>query len=324
MLPLSAGDSTCARYHRSTSAAQFRCNRRRSVAACLVAMAGVFVMRAAWAQTPAFTSGEWIGSARRASDGTVELCQASNKRPDQYPRLYIGMDSDGETFLGATDKNWGPWKEGITVPVKLAVDGRSVASLDADAVDQRGLAIALDRKLLTATVMDGSRVAIETKRGTVSIPVNGVAELFTALEKCIASPQAKSDAPIREAPAADSRVTVLTCKFENSSAGQTALSCNNLTGFSLECSTGGRADTSTMTVGFDEQSGSILNRGQVRRQKFTETEITWEEPIDKKTSKVFEIERFSGAVTMYVAKAGEQSMTRVRTGSCQVAKDRLF
>lgn len=278
----------------------------------------------AWSQAPAFTSGEWIGSSRRASDGTVELCQASNRRPDQYPRLHIGMDSDGETFLGATDKNWGAWKEGTTVPVKLAVDGRSVASLDADAVDQRGLAIALDRKLLTATVMDGSRVAIETKRGTMSIPVNGVAELFTALEKCIASPQAKSDAPIRESPAADSRVTVLTCKFENSSAGQTALSCNNLTGFSLECSTGGRADTSTMTVGFDEQSGSILNRGQVRRQKFTETEITWEEPIDKKTSKVFEIERFSGAVTMYVAKAGEQSMTRVRTGSCQVAKDRLF
>jgi hypothetical protein len=245
------------------------------------------------------------------------------------------MDADGEAFLAATDKHWGPWKEGATVPVTLAVDGRSIASLDADVVDQRGLVVALDRELLTASVVDESRVAIETARGTTTVPVNGVAELFIELEKCIASPQAQGNARIREAPAAmDSHVTVLTCQFGNRNSGRESLSCNNLTGFSLECEAGASANTSfTMTVRFDEHNRRILGRAAVERSRFTETEISWQEPLGKDEWRVFVIERFSGAITMYgpsyeykVAKKKrvEGRMDRLATGTCQVAKDRLF
>lgn len=301
--------------------------------AFVIALVVVLATGPAWSQTRAFKSGEWTGSARRASDGTVQLCQASNRRPDEYPRLYVGMDADGEAFLAATDKHWGPWKEGATVPVTLAVDGRSIASLDADVVDQRGLAITLDRKLLTTTVLDGSSVAIETTRGTVAVPVNGIAELFTALEKCIAASRPHSNSSVQEATA-NARITVLTCQFGNRNSGREALSCNSLTGFSLECEAGAHTSTSsTMTVSFDEQNRRIIGRGQVDAAKFTDTEIAWKEPLGKDGWRAFVIERFSGAITMYgpavkfdggAERKIAGQMTRLATGACQVAKDRLF
>jgi hypothetical protein len=337
MLPRVAADVTCVPHLRIAIAEVFN-SVRSFFASAFLFLLGLFAMQTTWAQTPAFTSGEWTGSVSRAADGSVETCQATNKRPDEYPRLYIGMDSNRETSLAAADNQWGPWKEGSSVPVRLSVDGREVASLEAEAIDQRALVVAIDRKLLMSTLMDDSQVAIQTARGTTTVSAAAVAELFVALESCIASPS-HSSASIREAPDTDA-VTVLTCEFGNRNSGRESLSCNNLTGFSLECEGGASASTaSTITMSFDEKSKRILGRGAVKRLKFTNTEISWEEFLGKDEDdgkenwRIFKIERFSGAITMYgpsfkykVAKKVrvEDQMVRLATGTCQVVKDRMF
>lgn len=325
MLRSTATDSTDARYHPNP--------RRWSALAQLVAVCGMLATGGACAQSsslmPAFKAGEWNGFVGKSADGSVEGCQATNRKPDQFPRPYVYMDTDGEIALAVVDMRWGPWPEGSTVPVRLVIDDRTIASYDAEALDPRGLAIDLQRNVLLSSVKPDSRVSIETKRGTATVAVDGLSELLNALDKCVASKP-----PDSQAATDTTTATVLTCRFGNENADREALSCNNLTGFSLECRSGTPRDTSsTLTVSFDERTQRILGRGAVKSAKFTETEISWTEPLGEGSWRVFEIERFSGAITMYgpavkfdggKEKRIAGQMTRLATGSCQVAKDRLF
>lgn len=315
-MPLCTAADCMTRYLPNTSTIFPGGNRLRAVAAYLVAASSVLLIGTTSAQELAFTSGEWTGHVLRASDGAVEFCNATNRRPDQYPRLYIGIYSNGETVLSAVNKNWGPWKDDATVPVRLTVDGRSVSSSDAYAVDEYGLMIAPDRKQLTAAIKDGSRIAVETAHGTTSLAVNGVTELFAMLESCAAGRQSQSKTPVGEMSAANARVTVLTCQLNLEHDGSESLPS---------------AYTSrTMTVSFEEQSQRILNRGAVKSVKFTDTEISWMEPLSDERVNAYKIERFSGAITMYVSDDGDRKqrvagrMTSLANGTCEVTKDRLF
>lgn len=312
--------------------------RMRSVLVHLAAATGIFVSGSLFAQsspmTSAFKSGDWNGFVVRSADGSVETCGATNRTPDQFPRPYVYMDTDGEVVLAVVDKRWGPWKEDLTVSVKLKIDDRTIESLDAEVVDSQGLAISLQRDSLLSAVKRGSRVSLESERGTATVDTNGISELFTALDKCVSSSAQLKDQVTAQDSQVTGATTVLTCRFSNTSSSRESLSCNNLFGTSLECKSGTTRDTSsTMTVRFDEQSRKLFGRGAATTAQFTDTQISWKEPIGEDSWRVFRIERFSGAITMYGpaikfegGKEGRVAgqMTRLATGECQVAKERKF
>jgi hypothetical protein len=312
--------------------------------ACLFTMLAV-------SEEATFKSGEWSVGAERGESGSIEMCLARNRRQDQTPRLYVFMvASDDEAMFSIVGSNWGPWKKDTEVPIMVRIaasyiDADTATAIDGDRAGEQGLILPPGFEQLLAERPDGLRLSVETSKGAAEISVSGLKQVLTELRRCISSDAAQGTEKSQNAQLETSASTILSCKFNDRNAGRSTLSCNDMTGFSLECKSGqGPNTSSTMTVKFDEAGKNIVGRGNVDSVHFSDTTITWREPLGKDDWRVFSVERYSGTITMYgppfIYKSPLESsreyqrkvenarreglMNRIATGSCEVVNERRF
>ena len=157
-----------------------------------------------------------------------------------------------------------------------------------------GAAAAVLERDLTQELESGQSLRVKVEKQDFNFDLQGSDGLARAMDACMGG---------ERTGAAGAEV-----------AGITTLVCN------LEF----RGESSgTKTVRIDTERQLVLDEDLLRPPKFTDAEIRWQVQIGDDVHG-WVLDRYAGTLTRYVQDKGENTMTRLSSGSCRVAAERKF